>query len=116
MKRLRDLEDRISRATGLDPELDCAIHDALDPAAADGAVPPYTASVDACLLLIGKALPEWHWHVGHGPNGILPYALLTGDAPNPGSQVEVMASTVPLALLGALVKAVQLDRSATDKG
>ena len=69
---LKTLEHRISETTGRDPELDGMIAATLDVAAGD-----YTSSVDTCLSLIGSVLPEWHWHVGHGPTGILPYASLT---------------------------------------
>ena len=87
----------------------------MDTAASKDGVPPYTSSVDACLDLIGSTLPKWHWHVGHGPRGILPYASLTCDEAGPAIRVEATAPTVPLALLGALVKAAQSDRSAANE-
>lgn len=75
------------------------------------AAPGYTASVDTCLALIGRALPGWRWHVGHGPRGILPYAVLTRDeGDGPHRRAEAVAPTVPLALLRALVKARRAGR------
>ena len=114
MGGLRRLEGRIARATGADSGLDRAIREALDGAAPADGVPPYTASVDACLALIGRALPGWHWHVGWGPGGILPYASLSRDGAGPAGRVEMTAPTVPLALLGTLVKAARLDRGGAD--
>ena len=115
MRGVKGLQGKISRATGSDARLDHAIRDTLDPAASRDSVPPYTASVDACLVLIGTTLPKWHWHVGHGPDGVLPYASLTCEEADPVIRVEATAPTVPLALLGALVKAAQSDPSAANK-
>ena len=27
----------------------------------------------------GPVLPAWHWHIGYGPRGVVPYAVLTND-------------------------------------
>ena len=69
--------------------------------------PPYTGSVDECIALVNRILPNWHWHLGHGPLGIVPYASMTQNDGEDGSiHVEATAPTVPLALLGALMKAL----------
>jgi len=95
---LARLDEHIGEATGPSKEIDqliaSAFHESNEVA--------FSASVDACLALIGRALPEWHWHVGHGPKGILPYASMASD--NSSQRVEMVAPTVPLALLGCLVK------------
>ena len=108
---LKRLEARIAAATGADRKLDAEIHKAACGARADD-VPGYTASVDACLALIHARLPAWRWHVGYDPRGILPYVVLTHDLPDEGARVEMAAPTVPLALLGALVKALRMEDSA----
>ncbi len=88
-------------ATGAERALDRAVHEALG----DGAdeVPPYTASVDACIELVHGALPGWGWHVGFGPLGIIPYASLHKDE----ARFEASAPTVPLALLAATIAAAE---------
>lgn len=101
------LAERVLRATGEDRELDAAIREALD--GGNEAKPRYTSSVDDCIALIGAVLPDWAWHVGHGPRGIMPYASLRRrTAAEDGSdlRVEATASTVPIALLQAMVKAL----------
>ncbi|MGI9414847.1 MAG: hypothetical protein ACR2PM_14325 [Hyphomicrobiales bacterium] len=93
--------------------MDHAIAETIDPAAGGNPVRDYTSSVDTCLSLIGAALPDWHWHVGHGPSGILPYASLTrttGPDDAATLRVEATAGTVPLALLHATVKALIADQ------
>ena len=102
MKRdLISLLKRVGSANGRDAEIDLAIAQKLDASCQQQSVPRYTASVDTCLELIGRALPGWHWHVGYGPKGILPYAFVAqGEA-----RYEAKAATVPLALLAALLKA-----------
>lgn len=102
------LLSRITAATGQDTALDARIGELLAPMNGAHALPAYTASVDACLDLIRSTLPHWHWHVGHGPRGLLPYASLTKHVPATNvveGRVEASAPTVPLALLGATVKA-----------
>ena len=98
------LQDRIAAATGRDDALDGMVRDLLEDPTVPVAAVTYTGSVDACIALIGRVLPHWHWHVGHGPSGILPYAVLTEDAA-PERRFECSSCTVPLALLGAAVAA-----------
>ena len=101
------LEKLVTQATGPDGKIDRAVADMFDGGIEEGVVSPYTASVDACIALIQRTLPDWHWHVGHGPMGIIPYASMTRDGDGAGSgHVEATAPTVPLALLRVLVKAV----------
>ena len=112
---LQALERRIAKATGQDRDLDRAIAETIDPDAQGDTVPGYTSSVDTCLALIVAVLPDWHWHVGHGPSGILPYASLlntSGADDETALRVEASAATVPVALLHATVKALIADRRA----
>ena len=107
--KLEGLESQISEAKGQDRDLDHVIAATIDSVSGGHPARNYTSSVDTCLTLIGSILPEWHWHVGHGPSGILPYASLSkrtslGDATQ--LRVEASAPTVPLALLHATVKAL----------
>ena len=98
----------IRQATGPDSGIDRAVAALLDGGGEDDAVPPYTSSVDACIALIRRTLPDWHWHVGHGAMGVVPYASMTRNDENAGPvHVEATASTVPLALLGALIRALE---------
>lgn len=108
---LEDLDRRLAAATGGDPDLDRLIRDALD--AGNASSSSYSSSVDDCIALIGTVLPGWAWHVGHGARGIFPYASLHPKSPAEGGaelRAEATASTVPLALLQALVKALLLKR------
>ena len=43
-------------------------------------------------------MPGWHWHVGYGPKGVMPYASIS----NGKIRCEAIAATVPLALLTTL--------------
>lgn len=104
--RLKQLETDLAAATGADTELDAEIHESAYGVRPDS-VPAYTSSVDACLELIHERLPEWHCHIGYGPRGIFPYAMLTHDPEQTGARSEKVAPTVPLALLGAFVAALR---------
>jgi len=105
---LKQLETTITVATGADKGLDTDIHEA-GCGARPGEVPPYTASVDACLVLIHERLTEWHWHIGYGPRGFFPYAMLTNDSQDEEARAEMAEPTVPLAMLGAIVKAPRVE-------
>ena len=98
---LQQLSERIAAATGGDDRLDRDIAALLEPPGA-GSTPSYTTSVPDCIALIARLLPAWTWHVGHGPNGVLPYAFVRRGR----ERHEASAPTVPLALLGALVRAM----------
>ena len=108
--RLKQLETDLAAATGADTALDAEIHESAYGARPEK-IPSYTASVDACLALIHERLPEWHCHIGYGPRGIFPYAMLTHDPDDKEASAETTAPTVPLALLGAFVKALRRDSS-----
>ena len=98
---LASLLDRIEGAVGADRTLDAAIEQALKGPAEEP--PDYTASVDHCLELLHALLPNWHWHIGRGSRGIMPYASLSKG------EVTVSADgiTVPLVLLAAIVMALR---------
>ena len=112
---LQRLESKIAGATGSDTRLDQAIWDTIDTHSKNEDIPPYTASLDACLSLIKSVLPDWHWHVGHGPRGLLPYATLSSGKAESEVRVEMFAPTVPLALLGALIKALRSGQSLANR-
>lgn len=99
---LRALLRRIEAATGRDRRLDTAIAHAFGQGHEHGTAPEYTSSVDSCLALIARKLPGWKWHIGYGPEGVFPYAALMRNT----TRVEAAATTVPLALLAAAVKAL----------
>ena len=109
---LEKLRKQISDATGRDRNLDILISACLAPEQTSTDIPDYSSSVDACIALIDARLPGWHWHVGHGSDGILPYAALRKDA---GSQegaaryITATGPTVPLALLHAAIKAAMVN-------
>lgn len=56
---LRDLLERVERATGPDRELDRAIWKACGIDYRQSVTQPVTSSVDAALTLIGRVLPGW---------------------------------------------------------
>ena len=99
---LGDLLQRVRSASGRDQRLDRDIARCLDTAAGEPGDPPsYTASIDACIGLIERLMPGWHWHVGYGPKGVMPYAFLSQGR----IRREAIAATVPLALMIALLEA-----------
>ena len=100
--KIAKLLTRVRSATGADRSLDADIADCFDAEPdARGEPPGYTASTDLCIKLVGRVLPGWHWHVGYGPKGILPYASVYTD----DLHYEAIAGTVPLALLSATLQA-----------
>ena len=98
---LVSLLDRIEAAVGADRALDAAIERTLRGPAQDP--PDYTASVDHCLELLHALLPYWHWHIGRGARGIMPYASLSKGRVT----VSADGTTVPQVLLAAIVMALQ---------
>jgi hypothetical protein len=102
----RDIEaliEHLRAATGSDRGLDAEIarvrQEAIE--TSDAEPEPYTSSVDACIALVHEALPDWSWQVGYGPKGIMAYATVNKGA----NRHDVVAPTVPLALLIALFTA-----------
>ncbi len=92
---------RVRSATGCDQRLDRDIARCLEDTPDRREDPPsYTGSVGACISLLQRVMPGWRWHVGFGPRGIMPYASLSKGT----VRREAMASTVPLALLTALLE------------
>ena len=96
-----ELLGRIAAASGRDPALDEAIATVLDPHRPAAAIPSYTGSVDQCLELLHRRLAGWHWHVGYGASGVLPYAAVARGE----QRHQADGPTVPLALLAAIAKA-----------
>ena len=107
--RIVKLLERVQSATGADRSLDSDIANCFDAEPRGRRNPPaYTSSTDLCINLVERVLPGWHWHVGYGPKGVLPYASLYTEQ----LHYEAIAGTVPLALLSALLQA----RAATSEG
>jgi hypothetical protein len=98
---LQGLLHRIQSETGHSREIDRDIGRQLGGVPSGHQSPDYTASIDACLALISRVLPGWHWHVGYGANGVFPYASVANER----VRFEAQASTVPLALLTVLLEA-----------
>jgi len=102
-QNLSTLLKRIESSKGADPVLDREIEKTL--CAPSDEVRDYTASIDRCLDLMHEILPAWHWHVGRGANGVMPYASMTK-----GTQTLVAdGTTVPLVLLAVMIKAKQAE-------
>ena len=96
------LLERVQAATGADRRLDSDIANCFEAEPGERRNPPgYTSSTDLCIDLVKRVLPGWHWHVGYGPKGVLPYASLYTER----LHYEAIAGTVPLALLSALLRA-----------
>lgn len=100
-QQLESLLTRLERADGHDEALDQMIAQALAGLRDETPTPDYTASVERCLDLLHKLLPQWRWHVGYSANGVMPYVVLMNGV----QRVEAEAPTVPLALLRAIAKA-----------
>ena len=99
--QLNTLLKMTTTATGADHDLNLAIDAVLGAKPHEHAQQPdYTSSVDACIALIEKHIPNGHWHVGFDPQGIAPYARLSVG----NKRLESQAPTVPLALLSVLLK------------
>jgi|GEM_PF-750890 signal transduction histidine kinase len=99
---IAELLTQIKKATGRDPAIDRRIADALDGGDLGQTVPDYTASVERCVELIRRTLPGWHWHVGYGATGIMPYAMVSEGT----RRYEATAATVPVALLDVMLQAL----------
>jgi hypothetical protein len=100
--KLEKLMNHMRSASGSDSHLDAEIARSLDGSYGNPVSPlPYTSSVDTCINLVERVMPGWHWHVGYGPKGVMPYAALKHGK----ARYEATAATVPLALLTALLVA-----------
>lgn len=98
---LNALLQRVQTATGRDHQLDKDIAHKFGLGGTKQPIPEYTASIDLCLALIEEVLPAWRWHIGYGPRGIFPYVSIS----NNGTRFEFQCTTIPLALLMALIQA-----------
>lgn len=94
----RGLADAAGQATGADPGLDAALAAWFGLAAA-----AFTGSVDDARALAAAAMPGWTLHLGFDVTGVFPYARLRSN----GRSVEAGASTLPLAIVRAVVEAVE---------
>ncbi len=136
MTDLRGLIERVEKATGLDRELDGAIHNALFGTAyvrctgsvtgfmtsatnnGNPTVPIYTNSVDAALALVEKMRPGYRWGVssvaikiGAHPDGKTAYgegfrAHVTKNSPLRPMPSTADAPTPALAIILALLRSL----------
>lgn len=125
--QLESLLERVRAATGPDRELDYAVS-----RFADGELArhsslhlPYTASIDASLALVERLLPGWRWGISshslkdgvyqEGPHAGLPRhvdgfrAHVTERSALRPMPSIADARTAPLALLAALLSALNKD-------
>lgn len=94
---LQHLAEALKAASGAERDLDTLIAEAFGAEPAD-----YTASADKCRRLCSRVLPTWQLRVGYDVCGVLPAATLAGKR----SRANVVAPTVPLAILRTMMDAV----------
>lgn len=111
---MRDLIERLEKASGPDRELDWRIAEKFDiperwPTSAlwppfmpkskyDKSIPSFTASIDAAVALVERVLPGWNWWLG----GIGRAAV---DRKDPHSRFEAINASPAIALCLALLRA-----------
>ncbi len=100
LSSLHSLKQRIESGNGADRDLDADIEKIL--CGPSDHPPDYTASVDRCLELLHGVLPNWHWHLGRGATGMMPYATLSKGR----TSVSADGTTVPQVLLAVIVRAL----------
>lgn len=136
MTKPDDLVDRLRAATGPDRELDAEIAKALEGVEIQwrqanytmdlhpvqrypstnhiggygiGPVPYYTASVDAALSLVERCLPGQQWMLDKQPEN---FECVLWDGVTMKAKANEAAPTLPLAILTALLTAMQAERDA----
>ena len=121
MTDISELIERVRAATGPDRELDEAIRFYFDPKGSRyySESSAYTASIDAALALVERCLPGCGYVIGMGretpdePLGACAiYSGLSGDSKE---LAEEEAPTLPLAILLALLTALQSTHFRTDE-
>lgn len=107
---LKELRDRVAKATGPSFALDIQIEVMVTPGAIHEWVgdckirvgdrrynpPNYTASLDAAVTLVTG--DDWYWRVGHDGEGADPSRFKAEFLPFPHRKVEATADTPELAL------------------
>ena len=116
---LAALLERVRKATGPDRELDYEIPLAVEPPPPTGFwttdreyYPPITSSIDAALGLVERVLPGWSWRVGaynldRVPRCELAQPVETEFGPGIGVRAQVDGPTAPLAILAAMLTALE---------
>lgn len=106
---------KLRAANAPDRGLDCEVHEAAlrQPAFFDSGLPgewveapPYTASLDAALVLVGRVLPRWRPSVALERSGRWSTFLIIGDTLETCRAVREDAPTSPLSVLIALISAL----------
>jgi hypothetical protein len=120
--KLKELLERVEKATGPDRDIDFDLAELLDEFAfvptfgmagnwykrpvqygLTTDVPAYTASIDAAVALVGKVLPGWSWVVGRNDTDS-EHMCIMGDSPQ--NEFESEGSSPPLAILAAMLRAL----------
>lgn len=120
---MRELLERIEKATAADRELDGAIWrqvvgfspDMLpavwpDVGRPPSPFPPLTASIDASLALVEKALPGWVWYLTGSSDHGVKYARFSASKDALTDAPWAEGKNLPLAILAALLRALIAQR------
>lgn len=106
---MKDLIERLAKATGPDRELDAAIaYRCTKAASAVMGFPSYTSSIDAALTLVPEG---WHWEVSDSPKefparaGVSPVAPVDEWVCSDTGGQDASAATPAIALCIAALKA-----------
>lgn len=94
---IRALSNALDSASGADPEIDVMIAELLDVEPSN-----YTADAGGCRRLCAELLPQGQLRVGYDVRGVLPSASIHRGR----DRQRAIASTVPIAILQALVAAI----------
>lgn len=106
IEQLRELAERLGKATGPYRELDDIIWDELD-SCRSGCPISYTSFVDAALALVERLLPGWEWVVGTNvKDGERVFTALLHEKFGAVNDYPAEATTPSLAILRALVAAL----------
>lgn len=104
---LKELLERVRKAEGPDPELDLAVHVALNPfpQSVTPRLPALTSSLDACLSLMGEVLPGWMRTVAQYEDGFQVGIFSPENRPANIGEWSIQQSE-PLALLDCILQAL----------
>jgi len=113
-----ELIERLEKAVGPDHELDLILARMVAPGAIAHSSEhlPYTSSVDSALALVERKLPGWAWYVERIAGIDTRPHICEADLWLPaqlgrGGRFRAGAPTAPLAILLALLKALNSDSS-----
>jgi hypothetical protein len=119
MTAYRELIERLERSTGPDRIADCLLFEMQWKEGEPLGPPAYTASIDAALSLVEKMLPDWgrclYWNNCQGHTARLEdnANAYTGST---GADFEARGATAPIALLIALLRALEAQSKDKEEG